>query len=472
MSNFGFLQKTGLLVLLGILLYGCSFTPASIMYSPNSPVSYKTKYDISISVIVKEELPISEKIGAYSSLHDPFSVELSNAVAEDLRASGLFQQVSAGSENRDNSDLLLIVTAKHFFAEEHLNASFALHLISLGILNPSTFPMKNADCLLSLDFILIEAQTGKKIWENQIYDQWESESYKRQGTEAYRIGYNFVSKRLKIKMKEVLAELDPQIASMVKSDQFLLAGQDASETKNNSFEASNHQPKTNVKRLALIIGNSKYPKGASLSNPVNDVRAISGALRSVGFDVMKHENLGQRAMKQAIDDFGKRLKNYGVGLFFYAGHGIQVKGNNYLMPSDAGPKSENQVEYDCIRADRVLAMMEEAGTTTNIVILDACRDNPFERSWSRSSSGHGLAFMNAPSGSLIAYATAPGKTASDGTGVNGLFTSALLQHIKKPGIKIEDVFKRVRATVEETSGGMQTPWESTSLKGDFYFNGE
>ncbi len=137
---------------------------------------------------------------------------------------------------------------------------------------------------------------------------------------------------------------------------------------------------------------------------------------------------------------------------------------------DAQLTSENDVEYDCVRADRVLAKMESAGSKTNIAVLDACRDNPFERSWSRGTQGNGLAFMNAPQGSLIAYATAPGQTASDGQGgKHGLYTAALLENIALPGLTIEQVFKRVRSKVAQRSEGKQTPWESTSLTGDFYF---
>ena len=223
------------------------------------------------------------------------------------------------------------------------------------------------------------------------------------------------------------------------------------------------------RRLALVVGNSSYTFGGSLRNPVNDASAMQRALESLGFTVLRYENCSQAALRRAIDEFGRQLTNYDMGLFFYAGHGIQVKGRNYLVPVDAQLEVENDVEYDCVLADRVLAKMEAAGTRTNLVILDACRDNPFERSWNRSAGGEGLAFMNAPRGSLIAYATAPGSTASDGSGTNGLYTAALLEHINTPDLTVEQVFKRVRGTVVERSGGKQTPWESTSLTGDFFF---
>ncbi|MCK5145220.1 caspase family protein [bacterium] len=225
----------------------------------------------------------------------------------------------------------------------------------------------------------------------------------------------------------------------------------------------------NVKRLALVIGNARYSHGGSLRNPVNDARAMKVALELLGFTVLVHENCDQKAMKRAMDEFGKLLEGHAVGLFFYAGHGIQVNGHNYLVPVDASLNNQNDVEYDCVRAGRLLAKMESAGTQTNIVILDACRDNPFERSWSRSARGKGLAFMDAPSGSLIAYATSPGTTAADGSGSNGVYTSAILQYIHTPGITIEELFKRVRRQVKQQSGDKQTPWESTSLEGNFYF---
>jgi uncharacterized caspase-like protein len=223
-------------------------------------------------------------------------------------------------------------------------------------------------------------------------------------------------------------------------------------------------------RLALLIGNGHYTHGGSLDNPVNDVRAMKRALEGLGFSVMKYEDCSQKAMKRAMDKFGRQLRGKDVGLFFYAGHGVQVNGHNYLLPVDAKLDTEHDAEYDCVRADRILAKMEGAGSRTNIVILDACRDNPFERSWRRGSKGSGLASMKAPSGSLIAYSTAPGETALDGRGENSPYTSALLKHIGTPNITVMQMFTRVRSTVKKKSDDQQTPWESTCLDGDFYFS--
>jgi hypothetical protein len=223
------------------------------------------------------------------------------------------------------------------------------------------------------------------------------------------------------------------------------------------------------KRLALVIGNAGYQHSPQLANPINDARSMRDVLQSVGFDVYEYEDVNQSDLKAAIDKFGTRLKNYTVGLFFYSGHGIQSKGSNYLIPVDANISTEQQIEYDCVQADRVLGFMEAAGSKVNIVILDACRNNPFEKSWSRAVEGTGLAFMNAPTGSLIAYSTSPGRTASDGSGSNGLYTAALLENIKSPDITILQMFQNVRRAVTDKSYKQQIPWESTSLTNDFYF---
>ena len=209
-----------------------------------------------------------------------------------------------------------------------------------------------------------------------------------------------------------------------------------------SIKSQTSIPVQPQKKIALIIGNGNY-NSSVLANPENDARAMKVALQSVGFSVLEYENLNQIQMKKAIDDFGVKLKDFDVGLFFYAGHGIQSKGYNYLIPVDAQLQSEQQVEYDCVQADRVLALMEASGTKVNIIILDACRNNPFERSWTRTATGRGLAFMNAPSGTLIAYATSPGSTASDGSGNNGLYTSAILESMKIPKITILEMFQNV-----------------------------
>jgi tetratricopeptide (TPR) repeat protein len=222
-----------------------------------------------------------------------------------------------------------------------------------------------------------------------------------------------------------------------------------------------------LKRTALVIGNGKY-SDSPLKNPPNDATDIAAALKVVGFEVMAYTDLDQTAMKRAIREFGARLKsNGGVGLFYYAGHGVQSKGVNYLIPVGAKVDSEEEVEYESVDAGFVLAQMESAKNGMNIVILDACRNNPFARA---SRSGEkGLASIDAPSGTLIAYATAPGSVASDGAGRNGLYTQEFLKQLQKPGSSIEDVFKQVRISVRSRTDEKQTPWEVSSLTGNFYF---
>ena len=225
-------------------------------------------------------------------------------------------------------------------------------------------------------------------------------------------------------------------------------------------------PAVSEQRVALVIGNGEY-RGAPLLNPVNDAQAIAKALSRSGFKVMLKENVGRAEMQVAMREFGDALEKGGVGLFYFAGHGVQVKGRNFLIPVDANIQREDEVAYNSVDAGQVLDKMEAANNRLNIVILDACRNNPFARSL--RSGAAGLAQMEAPVGTFIAFATAPGSVASDGQGKNGLYTQHLLRAMLRPGLKIEDVFKEVRAGVRRDSGGRQVPWENTSLEGDFVF---
>ena len=220
------------------------------------------------------------------------------------------------------------------------------------------------------------------------------------------------------------------------------------------------------KRVALVIGNGVYPT-APLRNPVNDARAMGSSLRELGFDVVILENLSQRDMRRAIKSFGDRLRDGGVGLFFFAGHGMQVNGRSYLIPVDADINNEQEVEIESVDVNAVLAQMETARNRLNIVVLDACRNNPYARRF--RSASNGLAMIDAPTGTLIAYATGPGRVARDGDGANGVYTAELLKAVRTPGIKIEDVFKRVRQEVRTATRGDQVPWETSSLEGDFIF---
>ena len=219
-------------------------------------------------------------------------------------------------------------------------------------------------------------------------------------------------------------------------------------------------------RVALVIGNAAYDQ-APLKNPVNDARAVAQALESCGFSVIRRFDSDKQAMFEAIREFGRRIQRGGVGLFYYAGHGMQVKGRNYLVPIETDIKAEDEIEFQCIDAGLVLRKMESAGNRVNVVVLDACRNNPFARSF--RSGTRGLGQMDAATGSLLAYATAPGMVAADGEGANGLYTAALLDHLTQPGVPIEQVFKNVRRDIIDRTGRQQIPWESSSLTGEFFF---
>jgi len=221
-------------------------------------------------------------------------------------------------------------------------------------------------------------------------------------------------------------------------------------------------------RIALVIGNGAY-KAAPLKNPVNDARDMAASLKRLGFDVTLLTDAGQQQMDAAVREFGLKLRQGGAGLFYYAGHGLQVAGENYLVPVNANIQTESDVRYTCLPAGMVLGKMEDARNDLNIIILDACRNNPFARSF--RSTEQGLAKMDAPTGSLISYATAPGSVASDGQGKNGLFTQHLLRNMATPGLPITEVFMRVRQSVVAETKRKQVPWEASSLIGQFYFSG-
>jgi tetratricopeptide (TPR) repeat protein len=222
------------------------------------------------------------------------------------------------------------------------------------------------------------------------------------------------------------------------------------------------------RRLALVIGNGKYTS-SPLRNPVNDATDMADTLRKLGFNVILKINASKREMGKAVEDFEKQLKGQDVGLFYYAGHGVQVNGVNYLIPVSAKINEETDMEYEAIDAGRVLATMHNAKSMVNIVILDACRDNPYVRSF--RSATRGLAIISkAPMGTIVSYSTSPGDVALDGKGRNSPYTSSLLQYMRQPGLSIEQVFKNVRQKLNRETSGKQVPWELSSLQGDFYFS--
>ena len=226
-------------------------------------------------------------------------------------------------------------------------------------------------------------------------------------------------------------------------------------------------------RVALVIGNGQYVNANVLPNPPNDAHAMAGVLREIGFDVQEGENLDRAGMETQLREFLHRAQNASIVLLFYAGHGMQVDGKNYLVPVDAKLAEASDLAFETIEIDKVLDQLGDPGHT-NIILLDACRDNPLARSFASHlpatrgiAVASGLAAYSAVgTGTLIAYATAPGQTALDGQGADSPFTTSLLYNIRTPGLEIRQVLTRVRADVASATGNKQIPWDNSSLMGD------
>ncbi|MCX6328351.1 MAG: caspase family protein, partial [Bacteroidia bacterium] len=226
------------------------------------------------------------------------------------------------------------------------------------------------------------------------------------------------------------------------------------------------QPAIAEKRLALIIGNSDYKNSATLKNPVNDANLMEGTLKDIGFEVIKHLNAGKDEMMSAIREFENKIANYNVALFYYAGHGNQVDGKNYLIPIDAKLEKPTDCRFEAVEVDLIVEEFERYQDNTNIVILDACRNNPFA-SWARGGEA-GFKMMSFTSGTIVAFATSEGTTAADGKGANGLYTEELVKQILIPQ-SISSVFMNTRVQVRKLSGNTQVPLEVNKLNGDFFF---
>lgn len=228
-------------------------------------------------------------------------------------------------------------------------------------------------------------------------------------------------------------------------------------------------------RVALVIGNGAYQNAAPLPNPPHDATLIAETLSQLGFTLVGGGPLidaDKPAMEKAIREFGRQLQGGAVGLFYYSGHGIQVNGSNYLIPVTANIASDVDVKYELMDVGYVLDEMTHAGNRLNIVILDACRNNPFAKKGTRAMSS-GLGQVNAPAGTVIGYATQPDNVAADGTGSNSPYTAALAQALHKPGLDLFGVFNEVGLEVKQATAGQQQPWLSASpIEGRFFFAGE
>jgi len=223
-----------------------------------------------------------------------------------------------------------------------------------------------------------------------------------------------------------------------------------------------------AKRVALVVGNSSYAE-RPLRNPVNDANLIQATLKELGFEVTLLRNADRRSLLNGLRDFEGKARDAEVALFFFAGHGAQVGGNNYLIPVGGSIQSETDVPDEAVDAASVLRRLEDARSKVALVILDACRDNPFAGA-SRSAS-RGLGRMNVPTGTIVAYATAPGSTAADGSGSNGVYTEQLARQLKTPNLDIKEVFDRTAQEVERITNGKQRPREEIGLRGRFVLKG-
>jgi len=231
-------------------------------------------------------------------------------------------------------------------------------------------------------------------------------------------------------------------------------------------------------RVALVVGVTNYENAPSLLNPERDARLIADTLTDIGFDVQLLLDPDQRAMEDGVIDFKQRVQTAGpetISLFYYAGHAIQSSGINYLIPADALLDNEDQLATRAIEANWILGLMDQAGAAANVIILDACRNDPFTRSWtssSRAMGDGGLMPLNPPRGSMLMFSTAPGDVALDGEGLNSPFAEVLAEKIRIPGIRAETMFVEIVAGVEDATSGVQSPWMNFSFRGEFYFGGQ
>jgi hypothetical protein len=229
------------------------------------------------------------------------------------------------------------------------------------------------------------------------------------------------------------------------------------------------------RRVALVIGDSNYAGAGRLTNPTNDARAIADVLRRLGFDVELALDVGYLDLTRAVRRFGDRIETAHVALFYYAGHGLQLNGTNFLVPVDAQLANERDIRFETVDLASVIDLMRGTSPRVNLIFLDACRDNPLARNMTRTNqtrqlASNGLAPMTA-SGMLIAFSTEPGSVSVDGSGDNSPFAAALVQQMPTPGVEIRQMLTRVRQSVRQATGGRQITWDHSSLESEFYFSG-
>jgi len=418
----------------------------------------------------------------------------SEVLISDDEMGGLFKQIKAGQK------LIVIDSCHSGTATRHLQSPTVKGFSSLGKLlidhncscnqpvnrrSIQFFPERNGD---RLDYISMTsadqneiAQSSLTQGEGSLFTQTLYNVIEKDGLE---ISFKELRNRVEsiIKQRCKTANIPPQTPQLDGNPAwyskkvrdfglFPLNQQKKPEKEGHSpIPVPSLKSTLSKKPTALIIGNADYAVG-KLRNPVNDARLVRSILKKLGFDIIYGENLNLREMKERLMDFGEILKKKGgVGLFYFAGHGVQIKGTNYLLPIGVKIRDEADVEFEGFQVARVTSKLELCENNLNIIILDACRNNPFAYSFKRSYN-RGLAQMSSGKGMLIAYATAPGNIALDGPGMgNGLFTYYLIKTIEIPGLSLERVFTITRQKVYQESKQQQLPWVSTSVLGDFKFN--
>lgn len=238
-----------------------------------------------------------------------------------------------------------------------------------------------------------------------------------------------------------------------------------------TYQGINPTPIFNDKRIAFVVGNSHYSNSEmNLPNPENDAKDVAEKLKGLGFEVVLKLDATKENMEKELSAFGEKAKDYDVAIFYYAGHGIQSKGVNYLIPTNIEDLAENNLKWKCVNMEQVLDVMEDSQCKLKIVVLDACRNDPVSRKWHRSTGTRGLSIMSSPIGTIIAYSTAPGMTALDGTGRNSPYTEAFLSTLDMPNLDVSNFFQEVMSQVTNKTHQAQNPWWSSSYTGKFYFN--
>jgi tetratricopeptide (TPR) repeat protein len=264
--------------------------------------------------------------------------------------------------------------------------------------------------------------------------------------------------------------IDPQVIEQIKQELNGLYAMIRQQQQTDTAQAAQSLKYSEQgKRYALVVGNAAYPPAIGrLKNSVNDAVDIGAALKKLDFEVQVVTDGSLQELERAVSDIAKKVQEQDTVLFYYAGHGVALEGENYLLPVNAGISDAIDVKYKSLNLSYVLDKLDRGSSGVTMVVLDACRNNPFPVS--RGAMRAGLVQSSGPVGTIIAYSTAPGDVALDGDGRNGLYTKHLLQQMTQPNIKLEDVFKRVRVAVSDETHGSQVPWENSSLKGDFYFS--